>query len=110
MALRLALALAQALVSFVFGFSPPLLSVTTRFTSLTSASRTPSPIFAITWLAIAVPKFLLVEMQRVEMQRVETKRVEMKRVEMTRAEMTRCAPARAAADALSVSAAPCPGR
>ena len=90
MALRLALALAQALVSFVFGFSPPLLSVTTRFTSLTSASRTPSPIFAITWLAMALPKLLRVEMKRVE--------------------LTRCEAARAAADALSVSAAPCPSR
>lgn len=88
MALRLGLA--KALAPFVFGFSPPLLSVAKGFTSVTSASRTPTHIFGVTWLAMAVPKFLLVELKRVE--------------------MTRCEPARAAADALSVSAAPCPSR
>lgn len=93
--LDLDLDLAKALVPFVFGFSPPLLSVAKRFTSVTSASRTPTPIFAITWLAMALPKLLRVEMTRVEMKRVE---------------MTRCEAARAAADALSVSAAPCPSR
>ena len=100
MAWRLGLGLAKALAPIVFGVSPPLLSVAKRFTSVTTASPTPTPIFDVTWLAMAVPKFLLVEMPRVEMQRVE----------MTRVEMTRCAPARAAADALSVLAAPCPGR
>ena len=66
MAWRLGLGLAKALAPFVFGFSPPLLSVAKRFTSVTSASRTPTPIFAITWLAMALPKLLRVEMKRVE--------------------------------------------
>ena len=87
--------LAKALVPFVFGFSPPLLSVAKRFTSVTSASPTPTPIFDVTWLAMALQKFLRVAMKRVEVQRIE---------------MTRREAARAAADALSVSAAPCPSR
>ena len=58
MALRLGLA--KALVPFVFGFSPPLLSVAKGLTSVDCCTTYAGCILGITWLAVAVSKFLRV--------------------------------------------------